>query len=120
MPKSGSLSNSEVRLTSTMAAVEATPRQEDTPMRIALLGDFSGRGSPRASQLANRKPIRIDRDNFEQILAKLNVTLALPLADSTDPALTLHFRELDDFLPDRLFQQVQGFEVAAGAARRSP
>ena len=59
----------------------------------------------------DRKPIRIDRDNFEQVLAKLNVTLALPLADSFDPTLTLHFRELDDFLPDRLFQHMQGFEA---------
>ena len=54
-------------------------------MRIALLGDFSGRGSSHASQLASRKPIRVDRDNFEQILAKLEVTLAVPVATVPAP-----------------------------------
>lgn len=109
MPKPGSISNADVRLTSTMGAVDATPRGEDTPMRVAILGDFSGRGSQRTSKLADRKPIRIDRDNLEDVLAKLGVTLTL--AGSTDTPLTLQFREMDDFQPDRLFQQVQGFEA---------
>jgi type VI secretion system protein ImpC len=109
MPKPGSISSADVQLTSTMAAVDATPRGEDTPMRIVLLGDFSGRGGQRAPGLADRKPMRIDRDNFEDVLAKLSVMLTL--SGSKDMPWTFRFRELDDFQPDRLFQQVQGFEA---------
>src|SRR5260370_38838658 len=84
MPKPESLHRTDVRLTSTMAAVEASPRGEDTPLRVALLGDFSGRCNhppPRTvSRLADRKPILGDRDNVDQVLSKLGVTLALLLA----------------------------------------
>jgi type VI secretion system protein ImpC len=115
MPKPRSLSNAEVRLTSTMAAVEATPRGEDTPMRVALLGAFSGRcnrpPSETSARLADRKPILVDRDNVEQVLSKLGVTLALPVAGNGDTPLTLRFGELDDFQPDRLFQNVQAFQA---------
>jgi type VI secretion system protein ImpC len=97
-----------------MGTVEAVPRGNETPMRIAVLGDFSGRGTQRppqtASSVAERKAIEIDRDNFEQVLAKLGVKLALPVSGNADTALTLRFAELDDFHPDRLFQNVSAFE----------
>jgi type VI secretion system protein ImpC len=106
MPKPGSLSNTEVRLTSTMAEAEATPRGEDTPMRVAILGDISGRGDrPGAARLAERKPVRVDRDNADEVLSRLGVTLALPAVG------TLRFAELDDFHPDRLARNVPAFEA---------
>src|SRR5687767_2243484 len=44
----------------------------DTPFRIALLGDFSGRANhgivERGRALASRGPIRIDRDNLDDVL----------------------------------------------------
>jgi type VI secretion system protein ImpC len=98
-----SLSKADVRLTSTAAAVEATPRGDDTPMRVAILGDFSGRGD--RARLAERKPIRVDRDNADEVLSRLGVTLSLPAVG------TLRFAELDDFHPDRLVRSVPAFEA---------
>ena len=105
MPKPGSLSNTDVRLTSTMAGAEATPRGEDTPMRVAILGDFSGRGNRPAARLAERKPVRVDRDNADEVLSRLGATLALPAVG------TLRVAELDDFHPDRLVRNVPAFEA---------
>ncbi|MBL8178924.1 MAG: type VI secretion system contractile sheath large subunit [Bryobacterales bacterium] len=74
----------------------------DTPFRILVLGDFSGRGSRGILTKGPRKPIAVDRDNFEDLLKSLNVQLRLPLEGGT--SLDLEFRELDDFHPDRLFE----------------
>lgn len=74
--------------------------QEDEPFRIALLGDFSGR-SERAPVPA-RKPIVIDRDNFDQILHKLEVTVELPTG-------RLRIGNLDHFHPDHLYSTYPAF-----------
>ncbi|MEO8130884.1 MAG: type VI secretion system contractile sheath small subunit, partial [Bryobacteraceae bacterium] len=68
--------------------------EEDEPFRIALLGDFKG-ASDRAP-VASRKPILIDRDNFEEILAKLDVTIDLPTGK-------LRIGSLDHFHPDHIY-----------------
>ncbi len=74
----------------------------DTPFRILVLGDFSGRASRGIVTKGARKPITVDRDNFEDLLESLHVQLRLPLEDGS--SLDLEFRELDDFLPDRIFE----------------
>ena len=64
------------------------------------MGDFSGRAGQglHDSSLQGRRPIFVDRDNFEQVMEKLGVSL---------PCLT--FAELDDFHPDRLYRQLPVF-----------
>jgi len=61
--------------------------EPDTPFRILLLGDFSGRTS------SDWRPVEIDRDNFEDVLARLAPSFS-----------GMKFRELDDFHPDRIYQ----------------
>ena len=57
---------------------------EDTPFRIALLGDFSGRanrGVAAEPRLRGRKPIAVDLDNFDELCGRLRRTLELPGPD---------------------------------------
>jgi type VI secretion system protein ImpC len=68
----------------------------DTPFRILVLGDFG-------ASAASAKPVFIDRDNFETVMARLDVGLELPGAGR------LRFKELDDFHPDRLFESLDLF-----------
>jgi type VI secretion system protein ImpC len=88
-------------------ASAATPDSE-TPFRIALLGDFSGRTGrgllETGAKLAGRRAIAVDRDNFEEVLAKLAPEIRLPTGRE-DAAEGLRFSELDDFLPDRIYEQ---------------
>jgi len=83
----------------------------DTPFRVALLGDFSGRSSrgicETGAKLAERRAILIDRDNFDEVLARLAVRLQLPLAGGG--SLALEFKDIDDFRPDALFERVEVF-----------
>lgn len=88
-------------------------RDTERPFRIALLGDFSGRASrglaESGAQLANREAVAVDRDNFDEVLAKLRVSLDLPVGTNNHTS-TLHFSELDDFHPDRIFERCELFQ----------
>lgn len=68
----------------------------DTPFRILVLGDFG-------ASAASARSVFIDRDNFDQVMGRLKVSLELPGAG------TLRFKELDDFHPDRLFESLELF-----------
>ena len=91
----------------------ATPGSE-TPFRIAILGDFNGRANRGFSEsgdaLAKGHPLMIDRDNFDSALAKIAPRLELVLGGEDAFRISLKFGDLDDFHPDRLFEQVQMFQ----------
>jgi len=74
----------------------------DTPFRILLIGDFSGRrnrGEPPPERL---RPYLIDRDTVDEVLFRMR-----PALDFGEPGrgLVLWFRELEDFHPDRIYRQ---------------
>jgi type VI secretion system protein ImpC len=109
----------DVGLSTTLSETPAKPASE-TPFRILVLGDFSGRTSRGVSapaEIGRRKPILIDRDNFDEVLARMGVEVRLSLAPDAPP-LTLRFRELDDFHPDRLVRQVALFDNLRGTRER--
>jgi type VI secretion system protein ImpC len=88
----------------------AAPR-EDTPFRILVLGDFSGkasRGAAAGAKLNGLRPIAVDRDNIETVMARLGIELQLPAGDGN--RLSLRFQELDDFRPERIFQRLEAFD----------
>ena len=107
----------------TVASLEeagAAP-EPDTPFRVAILGDFSARthrGVLDPGSLVDRRPLAVDRDNFEEVMARLNVELHLPIAGSGSPPVTIRFRELDDFHPDRIYGQVEAFGRLRALRRR--
>ena len=90
-----------------------TPGSE-TPFRIAILGDFSGRTNRGLSEsggaLASRRPQMIDRDSFDSVLARIAPRLELAPGGEDAFRISLKFGDLDDFHPDRLFEQVQMFQ----------
>src|SRR5579871_4802758 len=87
--------------------------EPDAPFHIAILGDFSGRENRGTldAKLQGRKPLLIDRDNFDDVLAQLAPELHLPLGGQGGPKVALHFRELDDFHPDRIFENLKIFHA---------
>ncbi len=74
---------------------------------IAIVGDFSGRGSRGeldTQSLSSRKVIEVDRDNIEEIFSQLNVRLHIPLCESE-----LDFHLLDSLHPDYLLKNIDLF-----------
>ncbi|MGA2040240.1 MAG: type VI secretion system contractile sheath large subunit [Bryobacteraceae bacterium] len=79
----------------------------DTPFRILILGDFSGRGfRGERAPIAGRRPIAVDSDNLDQVLASIAPSVQLSQG-------TLRFRALDDFHPDHIYLRTDAFRKLA-------
>jgi len=80
--------------------------------RIALLGDFSGRANAgtleTGAALAGRKPIRVDVDNLDDVIAAAKIELTLHL-DEDGATATVPIGSMDDFHPDQLAENVEFF-----------
>ncbi len=89
---------------------ESMPADEIQPFNILFLGNWSGRKVQETeSGLTNFRPIEIDRDNFDDVMRKLRVRLDLEFQDDNENILSLEFLNLDDFHPDKIFQQLPLF-----------
>jgi len=97
-----------VNLTAGGESSGAHPSPE-TPFRIAVLGDFSGRanrGISEVTTIAKRRAVQVDRDNFDQVLARSAAEIQLAIGEDS---LRLRFSELEDFHPDRIFEHLEAF-----------
>jgi type VI secretion system protein ImpC len=98
-----------VNLTAGEDGAGARPTAE-TPFCIAIVGDFSGRanrGICDAKTIGKRRALLVDRDNFDEVLARVGAVIELPMGDGS--SLKLKFSELEDFHPDRIFQRIEVF-----------
>jgi type VI secretion system protein ImpC len=96
--------------------------EPDTPFRIALLGDFSNRASRgltrSAAELARLRPILIDRDNFDDVMAGFGIEVQLPADTTAGAQSSLRFSSLEDFHPDRLYERVETFRLLRDLRKR--
>ncbi|MFT4539488.1 MAG: type VI secretion system protein ImpC [Planctomycetota bacterium] len=83
--------------------------------RILVLGNFSGGGSD-VPALSDRKPVRVDRDNYEEVFTRMKVRVPLGQSDGQD--IALQFRELDDMHPDHWLEQLELFSDLKSLKRR--
>jgi hypothetical protein len=84
------------------------PPAADSPFRIAVLGDFSGRAKAAPpADLATRRPVRVDPDDPDAALAAVAPTVTLNGLLGSPFDLT--FLSFDDFEPDAIFRAVDGF-----------
>jgi type VI secretion system protein ImpC len=113
MPDRHSFGEIHLDVTAGRERVELKPGSE-TPFRVAILGDFSGRGNRRLVEtgdaLANRRPTLIDRDNFDSVFAKTSPHLEILLGGDDGYPISLKFTDLEEFHPDSLFRHVPLFQ----------
>ncbi len=82
----------------------------ELPLKMLFVGDYTGRADERA--LEDRKPINIDKDNFQQVLGEHNVALSVTVPNrlteekGAEIAATLKFKKLSDFGPDAVAEQI--------------
>lgn len=71
--------------------------------RLLLLGDFSGADSATRTPLASRRAVEVDRDNFDEVLAKFAPHVMLSIGD--EPPFPLKVSDIDDFRPEAIFEK---------------
>jgi type VI secretion system ImpC/EvpB family protein/type VI secretion system ImpB/VipA family protein len=105
MPERFSIGNLELNVS---GARSAARRTDTSPFRILLAGDFSGRENRGVTEtVRGRKPRPVDLDHFDTVLARMIPRLDLELPRGEKIGLT--FSKLDDFHPDRIWEQNEFF-----------
>jgi len=87
----------------------STPTAKEMPFHLLILGNFSGDNSKKTPL----KPISVDRDNFDEIFARISPVLNL---SRINERLTL--TELDQFEPDYLYSTLDIFSQLRSLKRR--
>jgi type VI secretion system protein ImpB len=88
----------------------------ELPFVVGIMGDFSGDPTQQLRPLSERKFIQIDRDNFNEVMARmtpgLNLRVDNKLADDgSQMAVSLKFDSIDDFEPARVAEQVPALKA---------
>lgn len=116
MPQRDVFSQVQVDVNAGGAPQAAVP-SDDTPFHVALLGDFSGRaGELPAGALAGSRPLRIDRDDLDAVMARVAPELSLDIG--AEEPLRVRFSSLDDFHPDSLHARLPVFTALRELRRR--
>jgi type VI secretion system protein ImpB len=83
----------------------------ELPFVVGVLADLSGKPKEPLRPLKDRKVVAIDRDNFNDVLARATPRVAMKVQnrltdEDTKLAVELNFKTMDDFEPARVAQQV--------------
>ncbi len=95
---------------------EGAAIERELPFVVGVMGDFAGDPSEPLKPLAERKFVQIDRDNFNDVMARiqpgLNIKVDNTLAgDGSQMAVNLKFRSIEDFEPAKVAEQVPALKA---------
>jgi len=82
----------------------------ELPLKMLMLGDYTMRPDP--TPLEDRKPINVDKDNFQKVMSEQKLSLALTVKDrlseqeDNELNVNLKFRRLSDMEPAAIANQV--------------
>ncbi len=92
-------------------AIGGAKEEIELPLKLLVLGDFTQRSDER--KLEDRKAISIDKNNFDAVLEKQELTLALNVPNRLQESdgheelgVDIRVRSLKDFNPASLVEQV--------------
>lgn len=91
-------------------AIGNAKEEVELPLKLLMVGDYQQRPDPRP--LEDRKPINVDKDNFQKVMAehKLNVSFSvkdtLTEEQNSEMNVNLKFRRLSDMEPEAIANQV--------------
>jgi type VI secretion system protein ImpB len=83
----------------------------ELPFVVGVLADLSGKPSEALRPLKDRKVVNIDRDNFNDVLARATPRAAVKVKDLLTGgdgklAVELNFKHIEDFEPAKIAEQV--------------
>lgn len=91
-------------------ATEGAQEEKELPLKMLFMGDFTMR--PDDTPLEDRKKIRIDKTNFNDVMKSLNLELSMTVPnrlsgrEGEDMPVTIRINGVKDFNPDSIVQQV--------------
>lgn len=85
---------------------------KELPFVVGTMGDYSGDNTKGKKSLKERKFVNIDRDNFDQVMSKINPQVNMKVDntladDDSQLNVDLEFNSIEDFEPQNLVNQVE-------------
>jgi len=86
--------------------------QKELPFVVGIMGDFSGDPTQPLKPLNERKFVQIDRDNLNEVMAKMTPGLRMKVEntladDGSEMSVELAFKSMADFEPAAVVEQVE-------------
>lgn len=96
---------------------------KELPFMVGVMSDLSGDRKKELPPLKERKFVELDRDNFNEVLESIEPHLGYSVENKlTDEGgkfrVELDFKEMDDFHPSNLIQQVEPLRKLYEARQR--
>ena len=84
---------------------------KELPFVVGVLGDFGADPDAPKKRLKDRKFVNVDADNFDEVLGGLAPATSFRVENHLSPeggefAVQLQFKQMDDFRPEAVVQQV--------------
>lgn len=91
---------------------EGAAVKKELPFVVGVMGDFAGQNTEALKPLKDRRFVQIDRDNFDEVLKRMNPKLSFKVenklaADGTEFSVDLQFKSMQDFEPAAIVKQVE-------------
>ena len=88
--------------------------KKELPFVVGLLADLSGDRVDAQPKLRDRRFVEIDRDNFNEVMAKISPKVGVKIPDvlkgEGELKIDLEFGKFDDFHPESIVKQVPRLE----------
>ncbi|TWT75600.1 hypothetical protein Pla123a_31100 [Posidoniimonas polymericola] len=98
--------------------------QKELPFVVGVMSELAGDQEEPPKPLKERKFVPIDRDNFNEVLAKVGPRLALKVPnrlsdeEGTNLSAELRFEEISDFEPQNVAKQVPALKSMLDARHK--
>ena len=81
----------------------------ELPLKLLVMGDFTGQ--PDERMIEDRKPVNVDKDNFNEVLKAQGLSLTISVKnrlseEGGELPVNLRFESLKDFEPESVARQV--------------
>ncbi len=91
---------------------EGAAVKKELPFVVGVMGDFAGQNTEALKPLKDRRFVQIDRDNFDEVLKRMNPKLSFKVdnklaADGSEFNVDLQFKSMQDFEPAAIVKQVE-------------
>ena len=91
---------------------EGAAVKKELPFVVGVMGDFAGQNTEALKPLKDRRFVQIDRDNFDEVLKRMNPKLNFKVenklaGDGSEFSVDLQFKSMQDFEPAAIVKQVE-------------
>jgi len=111
-----------VQLTYDVEVGDAIEKKE-LPFVAGVIGDFTGQPAEPLAKLKERKFVNVDKDNFDDVLKGMKPRVQMQvdnrlLGDGSKVGVELNFRNMEDFSPENVANQVEPLRKLLEARRK--